>query len=545
MHMPPLLRKVFTALGVLALTLPGSVEAQLRDIVAKSVSATSSETSLELEFADGDVFTLSFRDGTAYLDGAEIGSYRPDRELETAWRALLGEAMALENGALAERLVAWAPPDDVSGDAAELGAAVDDALERALETLDSEPASDEGTISVSGPDDASVVRMLLASVGRLSALEEALEGLSSDLRIHVDEDVVIAEGEVENRGVVVIDGELRVEGEVRGDIVVVDGVLDLRDSGVVRGEARILDTRVVRNSGTIEGGIVDVLGDEREMERELRDRIREEIREEIRSDLRREIRSVTHLRDDDSFSILSPLRPVIRGVGGVLEKLILIFVLGLVGAGFLAFAGENMDTITETVRRSPGRAAMVGVAGTFLLIPVWVVGLVALVVSIIGIPVAIAWAPLFPLAAALAGLLGYLAVARSTGEWLADSDFPWTGWIRKSNPIITLVGGLVGLLLAFMASHVISIAPFLGFLGSLLFALGVVITVVATQIGFGAVILTRGGRSREYYGAYDPEVAWDAAMGGMEMNLGDDLGSATDEPAAGDDPKAGEGEDDA
>jgi hypothetical protein len=221
---------------------------------------------------------------------------------------------------------------------------------------------------------------------------------------------------------------------------------------------------------------------------------------------------VTRLEDDDGFSIMSPLRPVVRGVGGVLEKLIMVFVLGLVGAGFLAFAGENMDAIAETARRAPGRSAMVGFAGTFLLVPVWILGAVALIVSIIGIPLAIAWVPLFPIAAGLAALLGYVAVARNAGEWLADSRFPWTGWIRKSNPVFTLFGGLLGLSFAFIAAHVISIAPFLGVFSGLLFAIGAILTFFAMQIGFGAVLLTRAGRRREYTSAFDPDVAWEAAM---------------------------------
>jgi hypothetical protein len=215
-------------------------------------------------------------------------------------------------------------------------------------------------------------------------------------------------------------------------------------------------------------------------------------------------------------------------VGGVLEKLLAVLILGLVGAGFLAFAGDNVDTIAETARRAPGRSAMVGFAGSFLLLPVWILGAVALCVSIIGIPVAIAWLPLFPLAACVAGLIGYLAVALNAGEWLADSEYPWTGWIRKSNPLLTLFGGLLGLVFAFMAASVISIAPFLGFFSGLLQVAGVIITIIAVQIGFGAVILTRAGRRRESW-SHDPDAAWEAAM---SVDIDDVDGPSGDEAAA-------------
>ena len=144
---------------------------------------------------------------------------------------------------------------------------------------------------------------------------------------------------------------------------------------------------------------------------------------------------------------------------------------------------------------------------------------VALVVSVVGIPVAIAWLPLFPVAALLAGLLGFVAVARNTGEWMADSSLPWTGWIRKSNQVFTLFGGLLGIAGLFIAGHVVSIVPILGVFSGLFFLVGGVAVLIASQIGFGAVLLTRAGRRREYTGRVDPDAAWAAAM---DMDLGGD-----------------------
>lgn len=538
-----LLRSAFLVTGLTALVLPSGLDAQLREIVAKSVSASSSGASLELGFADEGDFELTIQDGIVYVDDEALGSYETGGTLETALRSLLADAMTLENGALAETLVDWNVPEDVDGDEADLARAVDEALEDVLDVADVQTPSDESGPSVSASAERTLEELLLESVGRLTVAAEALEGISSIHRVHVDEDVVVDEESVVAGNLVVIGGTLRVEGEVAGDVVVVDGSLEVAESGVIRGEARIADARVRLNRGEIEGGIVDVLEEEREMERDLRDELREEIRAEVRRDLRRELRHATSMEHDDGFSIMSPIRPVIRGVGGVLEKLMMVFVLGLVGAGFLAFAGENMETIATTARRSPGRSAMVGLAGSFLLIPVWILGLVALVVSIIGIPVAVAWAPLFPLAAGLAALLGYLAVAQIAGEWLADSQFPWTGWIRKSNPIFTLVGGLIGLLLAFMVGHVTSILPFLDFLSGLLFTVGVIVTAVAILIGFGAVLLTRGGRRPEYYEAYDPDAAWEAAM---SVDVDDDLATDAEAPSDGgsvDDGDDGRGDD--
>jgi len=248
---------------------------------------------------------------------------------------------------------------------------------------------------------------------------------------------------------------------------------------------------------------VDVLEGERVREDVIRDRLREELRSEIRADSR------PRYEDHRSFN---PLATAATGIGGVFKDLVMILILGLIGMGVVAFAGENMEAVAETARRSPGRSAMVGMAGSFLLVPVWLLGAVALAVSIVGIPVMIAWLPLFPLAALAAGILGYLAVARNTGEWLADSNYRFTDWIRKSNPVYTLGGGLVGLMAFFIAADVLSIVPFFGFFRGLLGFAGVVITLAAILIGFGAVLLTRGGRRPEYYASDDLDAAWEAAM---------------------------------
>ena len=126
---------------------------------------------------------------------------------------------------------------------------------------------------------------------------------------------------------------------------------------------------------------------------------------------------------------------------------------------------------------------------------------------------AVAWLPLFPLAAVLAAVLGYLAVAHNTGEWLADSGYPWTHWIRKSNPLITMVGGLVGLMALYVAANALSIVPFFGFVTGLLTVAAGVVTFVALQIGFGAVLLTRAGRRREWSSSgFTADEAWEAAM---------------------------------
>jgi hypothetical protein len=290
-------------------------------------------------------------------------------------------------------------------------------------------------------------------------------------------------------------------------VVVVGGSLDLLEGSTVSGSVRLVDAELLGNEGSVGDGVIDVEAQERDLEDEIRSELREDLRDEVRRELRAEMRD----RDEET-SLLAPFRAITRGIGGVLENLVAVFVLALIGAGVIAFGGDKVDVIAETARRSPGRSAAVGMAATVLLIPIWVLGFLALLVSIIGIPVAIAWLPLFPVAAFAAGVVGYLAVARNTGEWLADSDYPWTHWIRKSNSLVTTVGGLAGLMLLFIAANIVSMAPFLNVVTGLLVAAGCVVTVMAVEVGLGAVILTRAGRRRDPWSTYSADEAWEAAI---------------------------------
>lgn len=487
------------------LVAPHAAQAQVREVVSKEVSVGRTSAELRLEFADGGELEVGLEGGSAHVDGRTVGAYEPGGALDVAWRSLLGQAVALDDGPLAEALVDWSAPADLTGDAAEVARQLDLAIEGAVQDASS-PADAGGTVSASG-DAGSLLRALLRSSGRMGLIEEALAGLDADVQVYVGEDVTVSADEAVSGNLIVIEGALRIEGAVDGDVVVVGGSLELAEGSAVSGSVRLVDAELRGNAGTVADGVIDVEVEGRDLERELRRELRDEVRDEVRRELRVEMRD-----RDEGFSLLAPFRPIIRGVGGVLENLVAIFVLALIGAAVISFGGDKVDVIAEAARRSPGRSAAVGMAATVLLVPIWVLGFIALLVSIIGIPVAIAWLPLFPLAAFVAGVVGYLAVARNTGEWLADSDYPWTHWIRKSNALVTTVGGLVGLMVLFIAANVVSMAPFLSVVTGLLVAAGCIVTVIAVEVGLGAVIITRAGRRREQWSTYSADEAWEAAM---------------------------------
>ncbi|MCG6988952.1 MAG: hypothetical protein LJF06_12340 [Gemmatimonadetes bacterium] len=534
-------RRGLLALGLGVLLVPAGAWAQTRSVLSKEVSVGKSEATLRLEFAHGNPLEIALHDGSVVIDGQTVGSYQPADGLDTAWRTLLAGAVAVDDGALAGMLRDWSPPEGLKGDEEGVAGRIATALHGALtgSTGTRTEAPKAGVSLSAGQGGAqegaqgATARALLSQAGHLGVFEQALKGLGKNTQLHVGEDVNVAADDTVKGSLVVIQGDARVAGTVDGDIVVVGGTLELAEGSHVTGDVRLADSSLQRDGGSVGGRVVNVSMGESSVDSATRAHIRDEVRNELRSEMREQLRAATRVHTHPSRSLFAPFRGIFNAVGGLIGDLVTILVLALIGMGVVSFAGDKLDTVAETARRSPGRSALVGVAGTFLLIPVWILGMVALAVSIVGIPVMIAWIPLFPLAAVAAGILGYLAVARNVGEWLADSEYRYTGWIRKSNPVYAIAGGLVALGAAFMAAHVLYVVPFFGLVRGLLTFVGVMLGIVAIQIGFGAVILTRGGRRGSTYpGPYD--ASWESSVDVDvdQGNVSSPAASATAEPDA-------------
>jgi hypothetical protein len=191
----------------------------------------------------------------------------------------------------------------------------------------------------------------------------------------------------------------------------------------------------------------------------------------------------------------SPFRHITQGLAGIFSLLVTYVVLFAIGVAVIFFGGRRyIEGVADTARRMPGRSLLVGVAGAFLVVPAFVLGIIALAISIIGIPALLVWVPGFPLAVGLAGLLGYLGIAHALGEVLAERRFEGADWFQRSNSYYFLLSG-IGLLLAlFIAGNVVHMAgPWMRPIRGLLMFFGGFATFLSIGIGFGAVLLSRAG----------------------------------------------------
>lgn len=212
---------------------------------------------------------------------------------------------------------------------------------------------------------------------------------------------------------------------------------------------------------------------------------------------------------DRSPGFLRPFRYIADGLAGVLSVLVGYGVLFGIGVVAIFFGGRRyIEGVADTARHATTRSLLVGLAASFLIVPAFILGAIALAISIVGIPALFLWVPLFPVAACVALLLGYIAVAHAAGESLAERRFYASDWFKHGNSYYFIMTGLTLLVGLFAASQVVSMAgPFLGFLSGMLMALAVVVTWAALSIGLGAVLISRAGsRPVRLDGVVEPEI---------------------------------------
>jgi hypothetical protein len=337
-----------------------------------------------------------------------------------------------------------------------------------------------------------------------AALALMLQGTGGD-RV-VTGDHTVAEGE-SVADIVVVGGTLRVLGEVTGDALVVGGDLVVASTGRIAGDALVTGGAIQNEGGEIRGEMRTLSGDG-ELSREIRRTLAGVAagtagREAAAAgrDAARAARDAA--RVDRRITVREQRRaqrgwfdPIRRGFAGVISTLAMGLVLGGIGAALIFYGRPYLDNVSDTLRTSVGRSAVVGLATGFLIVPAFVVMVVALAVSIVGIPLLLVAVPLYPLAVAAAVALGLLAAAHAIGERTAEQSDSYS--MRHRNAYTYLFTGLTMLLTPLMLAHLIVMTGFLSFIGTLLKVVtGVVIWATATA-GLGAVVLSRGGTRRTF-----------------------------------------------
>jgi hypothetical protein len=280
-------------------------------------------------------------------------------------------------------------------------------------------------------------------------------------------DRTIEAGERIDGSVVAFNGTLTVAGEVRGDVTVTRGELRLLEGAVIAGDAVVAGGRLV-NEGARVGG-------------EMR-------ADDLAAGGSQARTAATRVRLRSPFAFFG-------GGEGVTRTLGVGLLLALVGVGMIFYGGPGLGRLSDTARGETVRAGGVGIAMLFLALPAFVLGAVALALTIIGIPFLVLYVPLFGVAMVALGVVGLVVVAHALGERTAEQRA--AGGIEPGNRHTHLFTGLALLLGPLLVADVLRMTGALGFVGEVVALAARLALAAAGCVGAGAVLLHVGRAWRE------------------------------------------------
>jgi hypothetical protein len=275
--------------------------------------------------------------------------------------------------------------------------------------------------------------------------------LAQDVRIERDEEVTDA--------VVVVGGNVTVEGRVRDGVVVVGGDLHLTSTSDIRGDVVLVGGTLTRDQGAqLVGG-------------------------------------VNYVSFGDWWRRNSGWWPTVRfgefgrwlSLAGTLAR---ISVLGVLMAMLLVVARAPVARVGRAALAEPLRAFVIGLAAEIFFLPVLAAASIGLALTIIGIPFVAILVPIALVIAGFAFVLGFTALACRLGEWIEDR----LGWQPGNAFVATAIGFIVLLAPTLLARFADVAAPGLGPLTFALIAIGLTVEFISWTVGVGAAIITGLGR---------------------------------------------------
>jgi hypothetical protein len=259
-------------------------------------------------------------------------------------------------------------------------------------------------------------------------------------------DIVVEENELVKGDVTALGGDVTVKGKVEGSVVAVGGDIIVTSTGEIEKDATSIGGDVRRlPGGVIRGQDVGIGFFPRDVMR-------------------------------------IPFRPpTLVGLPFAVRIVKISFVL-FIGLVVFSVVPNHVTKVKTRLEREMLKSGLVGFLGEILVLPIFVL----LIITIIGIPVAILVEPLVIL---LAVLLGYIAASLYIGEKVKQNTN-----IKPKTPLLTVLLGII------VIELIPVVAVMIGMAGPPGHALRLVLMIIywgsiylILTIGFGAVILTRFG----------------------------------------------------
>ena len=299
-----------------------------------------------------------------------------------------------------------------------------------------------------------------------------------DTRMAFGNSLTIKENE-SSREVVVLGGSLEVLGEVRGDAVVVGGSAEV--SGEITGDLTVVGGSIFLGPGAeVDGEVVSIGGP-----------VESDPESFVRGGITELAMGPTFFLDDidweggDWLGLLWPGNWFSFGWDDTFDLIGNAIFLAIIMMLIVLVARRPVERVAKRADREPWKSALVGLLVQILIGPVVFLLFVLLMVSVVGIPLAVLLLPVSLMVLILFFLLGYAGVAWVAGGWL-ESRFDW----REINPYLAVLFGLVLIQGWSILGEALSFGSGpIHFTAMLLILLGFLLKYCVWTTGLGAVVL--------------------------------------------------------
>ena len=276
-------------------------------------------------------------------------------------------------------------------------------------------------------------------------------------------DVSVDEDEVVMGNVIAIGGSVRVDGEVRGEVVAVGGGVELGPKAVVTDDVAVIGGTLRRAPGA---------------------RIQGELHEVGIGDID---------FGDWQWGGWGPPRPFpgFNRALALMSTLGRVAILCVMTVLVVLLGREYVDRASIRAASEPLKAGAIGFLAQLLFLPVLIVTIIILIVTIVGIPLLLL-IPFALLGLAIIALLGFTAIAYRVGQVVSAR----MGW-GAAGPYAPTILGVLVVVSPLLLARLLSLIG--GPIVPLAFGLGVIaflVEYVVWTIGFGAVALARFDRPR-------------------------------------------------
>lgn len=165
----------------------------------------------------------------------------------------------------------------------------------------------------------------------------------------------------------------------------------------------------------------------------------------------------------------------------------------------LLLGRKPLERMERKVATEPWKSGLVGLLSQILILPLFIVVLLVLVISIIGIPLLLLL-PFAIIGLLLLAFMGFCAVAMRLGRIL-EERFGWT----LASPYLVLILGIAAIGIWSLIANLLDFGGgWLWFFVMMFAIFGALVKYVAWTVGFGAAVLTRFGTAEGWSGQAAP-----------------------------------------